>query len=149
MSRFVNFDTHRIELGKSEHGPEYVDLRNDLSALERDHLYGSMMIANISEDAETSRVLRSDNYRMAILSTYLTGWQLFDPAGQLVPYSKEALLRLDEETVSLVVRHIDAFQKGRAEEKKALSGPSEPLPTSISVNDSDGRGENSRTPPPA
>lgn len=119
MSRFVSFSTHRMDLGVGEHGPEWLEIRDNLSYYERQRLNSSMFDIQISEDAERSMKADLGKYRPAILEAWIVGWQIFADDGKLVPFSREALARLDEITCQVAVDHIDEWERAADEIKKA------------------------------
>ena len=150
MSRFASFETHRFELGLGEHGPEWVELRDELSAWERDQMHAGMMTAGI--DLATmgqSTTLNLGAYRWVILDVYVAGWQMFDANGALVPFSAAAVRRLDAATVKQIVTHIDAHQAEVADEKKASGGETGPTPISESPGTWAGPGPKSKQRQPA
>ena len=150
MSRFISRATHRFDLGQGEHGQEHVDLRDELSAWERDQMYDGITEARFDPaTSEASRILKVGTYNFAILGAYITGWQLFDSEGQLVPYTKEALHLLDGDTVGLLTQHVDSYQKESAEGKKTAAGSTGPTAILELQSTSGGRGAKSLKPRPA
>ena len=150
MSRFTSRATHRFDLSQGEHGPEYVDLRDELSAWERDQMQGHIITAGLDlSTLATSATVEMAKYRWAILEAYIAGWQIFDHEGQLVPYSPSALQQLDEETVVSIIAHIDQWVKAQAEEKKVPDGQSRQTIISGSPSASDGHGPMSKKRQPA
>src|SRR5262245_13674841 len=122
MARLVGYSTHRLQLGMTPHGPEWLELRDRLSWYERQRLNSAMLDIDV-KDGEA--VIRADpgRYQPAILAAYVCGWQLYLDDGTSVPFSPEAMERLDEETATLALAHIDEITTTAA--KKEESPPTE------------------------
>lgn len=121
MSRFVSFSTHRLELGQGKYGPEWLEIRDQLSHFEQQALNSAMLDVEYREGGDYSMKADLGKYQPAILKAYITGWQLFNEDARPVPFSLDVLARLDEETCRAAVEHISEYQRMREEAKKATS----------------------------
>lgn len=132
MARLVGYSTHKLTLGQTDHGPEWLTLRDRLSYFERQRLNSSMLDVDIREGGQSSVKADPGRYQTAILTAYVVGWQLFDDEGDTIPFSGEALARLDEETAQMALDHIDQMVQ-LAAAKKALTEPGPILETTYST----------------
>lgn len=120
MSRLVGFGSHRFDLGTGEHGPEWLLIRDKLSYFERQKMHSALLDIEISQAGESTMTADVGKYQIAILRSYVAGWQVFDDNGSTVPFSAEALARLDDETAEAAVKHIDGISKGNEEKKETM-----------------------------
>lgn len=118
-SRLVNYASHRFDLGVGDNGPEWLLVRDRLSYAERQRLNSAMLDIEITQAGESTAKADPAKYQIAILHAYVVGWQLFDDNGGIVPFTREALDRLDDETAEAVVKHIDEREKAHEEKKAA------------------------------
>lgn len=107
--RLVGYETHKLVLGTGPHGPEWLEIRNRLSYAERQRLQSAILDIDFQDDGTRSMKADPGRYSVAVLAAYIQGWQLFDDEGGRVPFSVEALERLDEETASAAIDHIDGL----------------------------------------
>jgi hypothetical protein len=119
VARLVGYSTHKLLLGSTEHGPEWLVLRDQLSYFEQQRLNSSMLDVDI-RDGETNVRADPGRYQPAILTAYISGWQLFDDDGNTIPFSLEALTRLDAETAQTALDHID--ERAQLQEQKKANG---------------------------
>jgi hypothetical protein len=119
MSRLVGFDTHRFSLGGEGDREEWVDVRDKLSWLEQQEMNAAMFDVQAGVDGEVKIQPVLGRAATARLKSYVTGWHLYGPDGQLVPFSAATLLRLDHETVTAILAHVEELEAAASPEKKA------------------------------
>ena len=117
MGRLVSFGSHRFDLGVGDNGPEWLLVRDRLSYAERQRLNSAMLDIEVNATGDNTMKMDVGEYKIAILRAYVVGWQVFDDAGNIVPFTREALDRLDDETAEAAVAHIDEREKAHAEKK--------------------------------
>lgn len=124
MGRLVGFETHRLDLGMTSHGPEWMDIRDRLSEPERAQMLAEM-VKPLSVDAvDTPPTLNLARAHIAMLRAYVAGWQVFADDGQPIPFTRELLERLDSETFSAVVVHIQEWSRAQEAGKAPRATPS-------------------------
>ena len=120
-SRIVGFTTHRMPLGLGDHGEEWLEIRDKLSYYEQQALSSAMMDVDVQATGDYNMKADIGKYFPAILSAYIVGWQLFDDDGTLLPFSKDALARLDTKTCEDAIAHINAMAVEKDSEKKVIA----------------------------
>lgn len=126
MSRFVKFSSHKFELGAGEFGPEWVEIRDELSYYEGRKLNG--MLFNMEyKDGESVMKSNPSSYYTSILESYVCGWQMFDEEGNVVPFSRDLLARLDDATCMPIVQHIEAYKQELEDRKNSPAMTTPPV----------------------
>ena len=121
MSRLVGFTSHRMPLGLGDHGEEWLEIRDKLSYYEQQALSSACLDVDVQDNGGHSTKADLGKYFPAILRAYVTGWQLFDDDGTLIPFSKDALARLDATTCEEAIAHINAMAVEQDSEKKVIA----------------------------
>ena len=119
MGRFVKADTHRIMLGDSEFGAEWVEIRDELSYYETQRLAGDTLSTELMPDGSIKHTGDIGRVQASKLEAYITAWQIYDTEGQLVPLSPQTLSRLDTPTCETIIAAI-ALTQSKAEESKKV-----------------------------